>query len=112
MSSDVRQSAEWKALVRWAKATLPWLCHLCGNPIRLDVDHRHPMSYALDHKVTVSVRPDLALSPDNVAPSHRLCNSARRDRPLTPGLLLEMAERFTERPPVALDFFSTRGEGG
>lgn len=103
---DVRQSAEWQALVRWAKVSMPWVCHLCAQPIRADVDHRHPKSYALDHIEPVKLHPELALSPTNVAPSHRECNSWRKDRPLTPGLRIEIADRFTDRPPVALKFFS------
>jgi 5-methylcytosine-specific restriction endonuclease McrA len=103
---DVRQSAEWQALVRWAQLTLPWVCHLCDQPIRRDVDHRHPLSYALDHVVPVKLQPELALAPSNVAPSHRQCNSWRKHKPLTPGLKLECQALFGDgTPPVALRLF-------
>lgn len=105
MSRDARQSAEWQHLVRWAKTTKPWTCHLCGLAIPVDVGKDHPLAYALDHVISVNERPDLILSPGNVEPSHKLCNSRRKDRPLTPGLRLEMAERMTDREPIALKFF-------
>jgi len=72
----------------------------------MDVHHLHPLAYHLDHIITVRERPDLALSYANVKPSHRQCNSYRQDRPLTPGLKLEIIERFTNRTPIALDFFN------
>ena len=105
VSQDVRSSAEWKALVFWAKTTLPWVCHLCGYPIPIDVPKLHPLSYSLDHIETVRDRPDLELSPSNVAPSHHTCNSSRKARTLTPGLKLEMAERFAVRDAPAHKFF-------
>lgn len=105
VSHDVRKSAEWKALVVWAKTTMPWVCHLCDQPIPVDVVLPHPLSYSLDHIQPVRMRPDLALAPSNVAPSHHRCNSYRKARPLTPGLKLEIAERFTVRDAPALKFF-------
>jgi hypothetical protein len=105
MSYDIRSTAEWKRLVVWAKVYMPWVCHLCDQAIPLGLAREHPLSYALDHVLTVSERPDLALSHDNVRPSHRQCNSYRQDRPLTPGLKIEITERFTAKEPVALRFF-------
>ena len=26
-------------------------CHLCGEPVRLDVDWRHPLAYQLEHRI-------------------------------------------------------------
>ena len=105
VSRDVRSSAEWKALVFWAKTTLPWVCHLCDQAIPADVPKYHPLSYSLDHIETVRDRPDLELAPSNVAPSHHTCNSSRKARPLTPGLKLELAERFAVREAPAHKFF-------
>lgn len=105
MATDVRRTRAWRALVRWAKYNLPWICHLCGQRIPSHVGRDHPLSYALDHKMTVRDHPELALSQDNVAPSHKRCNDWRKARPLTPGLVLECTERFAARPPAALGFF-------
>jgi hypothetical protein len=104
---DVRRTRAWRRLVQWAKLNLPWVCHLCGERIPRNVHRFHDLAYELDHKLTVSERPDLALHPDNVAPSHRRCNAWRKAKPLTPGLQLEIKERFAVRPPAALDFFGT-----
>lgn len=106
--NDVRKSWRWQQLVRWAKLNLPWICHLCGQRIPLHAHRFHPLAYQLDHKITVRERPDLALHPTNVAPSHRQCNNWRNARPLTPGLILECTERFAPKRPAALGFFGTQ----
>lgn len=105
MTTDVRRTRAWRRLVLWAKQNLPWTCHLCGQRIPHHVHRFHDLAYALDHKLPVRNRPELALSPDNVAPSHKRCNDYRKARPLTPGLVLEITERFAARPPAALGFF-------
>jgi len=46
------------------------ICWLCGQP----------GADTLDHIVPLIVAPELAESPDNVAPAHRSCNSARGAR--------------------------------
>lgn len=103
---DVRRSHQWRQLVAWAKLTLPWVCHLCDQPIRNDVSHEHPLSYALDHVLPVRDHPELALSPANVQPSHRQCNDWRKARPVTAGLKLECRSRFGDgTPPAALRLF-------
>lgn len=102
---DVRQTWAWTLLVRWAKQHLPWVCHLCGEPIPNHVHNHHPRAYQLDHVLTVRSHPELALSRDNVAPSHRQCNAWRKDRALTEGLRVEARERFMPRKPAALGFF-------
>lgn len=112
MATDVRRTRPWRRLVAWAKLTLPWVCHLCGQDIPRNVTRFHPESYALDHVLPVSTHPELALSFDNVKPSHKQCNDYRKARPLTPGLKLEIAQRFAKKTPQALDFFASLGEGG
>ena len=53
-------------------------CHICGQPIRYDLKpSSHPDSYEPDHLRDVNSHPELALLPENVAPSHRRCNRAR-----------------------------------
>ena len=104
--ADVRQTREWQLLVAQAKVTYPWLCHLCQQAIPTDVDWRHPLAYQADHVLTVRARPDLALVLANVRPSHRRCNTARKQRPLTPGLILEFTQRYEEKKPRARDFFN------
>lgn len=107
---DVRSSWAWRGLVTWAKYNLPWICHLCGQRIPTHASRFSPLSYALDHKLTVSDHPELALSKDNVAPSHKRCNESRSNRPLTPGLILEITEKYANRVPTALNFFDSSTE--
>lgn len=57
-------------------------CHLCGKPIDYSLPAGHPMAYELDELVPVSKGGD-ALSRDNVAPAHRICNQRRGNRDLT-----------------------------
>ena len=54
------------------------VCHICHQPI----DYRlkpasTPDAYEADHLRDVDTHPELALIPENVAPSHRRCNRAR-----------------------------------
>lgn len=69
-----RNTAEWKRLVRWCKAHLPWVCHLCGLPIDPALAWPHPMSYTLDHVIPLVQIPALGECLDNVKPSHSICN--------------------------------------
>lgn len=105
MPGDVRKTWAWQQLVAWAKRTLPWVCHLCGEGIPHHVPRDHPLSYALDHKLTVRDHPQFALDPSNVAPSHKQCNSWRKNKPLTEGLRVEARAKFKAKPPAALGFF-------
>lgn len=56
-------------------------CHICGQ--RIDYAAKPsstPDSYEPDHLRDVRSHPELALLPENVAPSHRKCNRARGKR--------------------------------
>lgn len=102
---DPRKSHAHQQLKLLCQLTYPWTCHLCGQAIPRGVHWRHPLAYEPDHLLTVNERPDLALSIDNVRPSHRRCNQARNNKPYTPGLVLELTERFSVRTPDALRIF-------
>lgn len=53
-------------------------CHICGMPIDYALKPSStPDSYEPDHLRDVRSHPELALLPENVAPSHRRCNRAR-----------------------------------
>ena len=61
---------------------IPSTCHLCGNPIPMDVDpQRHRLSFTLDELHPRSLGGS-ATDPANLAPAHRVCNSTRGNRPL------------------------------
>ena len=50
----------------------------CGQPIRYDLaPSSTPDAYEPDHLRSVDRYPELALLPENVAPSHMRCNRAR-----------------------------------
>lgn len=53
-------------------------CHVCNQPIRYDLKPSSaPDAYEPDHLRDVKTHPELALLPENVAPSHMRCNRAR-----------------------------------
>ncbi len=71
-------------------------CALCGQPIDYDLPALDPMSYELDEIVPVSLGGS-ELDPDNVQPSHRICNQRKGNK------LFYVAEPPTEegdeKPP-------------
>jgi len=57
------------------------VCHICGMPIRYDLKPSSaPDAYEPDHLRDVKKHPELALLPENVAPSHTRCNRSRGRR--------------------------------
>lgn len=52
-------------------------CWLCNQPIDFKLTYPHPMSWSLDHKLTVKERPDLVMDVENWAHSHYDCNIRR-----------------------------------
>lgn len=107
MPSDPRKTYRWRyVVVPQVKAQYAWVCHLCGQAIPEGVGWRDPLAFEADHILTVSERPELAFDLTNLRPSHRRCNTARKARPLTPALVGELTQRFTEYTPPALKFFS------
>lgn len=78
---DPRSSPQWQKLTRQCferdKArNAP--CHICGQPIDYSLKQSSaPDAYESDHLRDVDTHPELALLPENVAPSHRRCNRAR-----------------------------------
>ena len=55
-------------------------CHICGEPIDYFAEPSStPDSYEPDHIMPVSMRPDLELDLNNIAPAHRRCNRQRGD---------------------------------
>lgn len=70
-----------KALkARIATRGLP--CAICGKPIDYSLPQGHPYCYELDEKIPLSLihpsmRERAALDPENVQPTHRICNERR-----------------------------------
>ena len=72
-------------------ASLGLPCALCGQPIDYTLTtwidpkdgrrKRHPLSYELDEIVPIS-RGGSHVDPDNVQPTHRICNQRRGNRML------------------------------
>jgi 5-methylcytosine-specific restriction endonuclease McrA len=72
-----------------------WTCHLCKTPIPKHLPPTHLLSLTLDHVVPQSLTPTPDHSPANLLPAHRMCNSARGNRPIEqPTFYLEMLERI------------------
>lgn len=103
---DPRRTHRWQhVVVPQVKATFPWICHLCQQLIPHDAKHPDPLAFEPDHLLPVITHPHLAYEISNLRPSHRRCNAARKDRPLTPELVFEFTTRFSEYTPPALRFF-------
>lgn len=77
------------ARVRDARMEAP--CYLCGDPIDYGLAFPHPACWSLDHAVAQSAGGMHVMS--NAVPAHLLCNQARQDKPLVPGM-------FKGRRPV------------
>lgn len=79
-----RDGRNWRRLVAIARREFVPVCHLCRLPIDMDLDHRHPMSWTLDHLISL----DQGGEPEelsNLAPAHRSCNSRKGvGRPVAP----------------------------
>ena len=56
-------------------------CHICGRAIDYSLPAGHPLSFEVDEIVPVS-KGGSPLDRANVAPSHRICNERRGNRPL------------------------------
>ena len=57
-------------------------CHICGQLIDYDLPHLDPMSFQADHKIPL--KRGGTDTPDNLAASHRTCNSTKRARAYAP----------------------------
>lgn len=79
-SSDGRSHRMWVELKAWAKENLPWICHLCGQPIDRTLHYNDRMAWTLDHVQSKERFPDLVHVKSNVAPAHRACNSSKGQR--------------------------------
>lgn len=55
-----------------------WLCHLCGDPVDVDLHYLEAGAATLDHVIPQSVARDD--SPENLRLAHRSCNSLRGAR--------------------------------
>ena len=56
-----QEGRAWANVVKLAKATYPWTCHLCGEPIPRHVPLTHPLRYEGDHVLPASTHPHLVL---------------------------------------------------
>ena len=52
-------------------------CWLCGNPIDYRLKYPHPLSWSLEHAITIKENPALALNPSNFRSAHLDCNRRR-----------------------------------
>jgi 5-methylcytosine-specific restriction endonuclease McrA len=70
-SQKVTETARWKKLRAKLIRTRPWVCAICGKPIRtaaeIEADHIEPVSEG-----------GAPYDPANVRLSHRSCNRRRR----------------------------------
>jgi len=75
---DRKLKREHRARCRAANAP----CWLCGQPIDYAAPPGTPDSFESDHRIPVSIRPDLAYLPSNLMPSHAGCNRSRGANPV------------------------------
>lgn len=65
---------------RCRAANLP--CALCGDPIDYSLPPTSPHAFQSDHRIPVSVRPDLGYHASLLQPSHASCNRSRGASPI------------------------------
>ena len=78
-SNSTKRNAIRTRLIARA-AGLP-VCHICGRPIDTTLPAGDPAAFEIDELIPVSKGGD-PLDIANCAPSHRLCNQRRGNRPL------------------------------
>ena len=59
-------------------------CVICREPINYDYAYPHPLSWSLEHTISVKDRPDLLLDKNNWASAPGLCNSLKGPDELVP----------------------------
>ncbi|WP_406709351.1 HNH endonuclease [Trueperella pyogenes] len=55
-------------------------CAICGQPIDYSAPPNTPQAFELDHIIPKSKRPDLALDPGNLQPTHSICNRRKNNK--------------------------------
>ena len=59
-------------------------CIIDGEPIDYNLQYPHPLSWSLEHLISVKDHPELLLDQNNWASSHFACNSMRGPEELVP----------------------------
>lgn len=78
-------------------------CAICGRPIDYSLPAGDPWSYELDEIVPVALGGS-ELDPENVQPSHRICNEKKGKRLFYVADQGEAAEREAEAPTPSQDW--------
>lgn len=78
-----RRGRPWQRLRRQVLAE-ETVCHLCGRPVDVTLDGRHPLGPTVDHVIPLTERPDLAHERTNLRLAHRRCNEAKGTGTATP----------------------------
>ena len=78
--SKGRTGRPWRRLAAQvrARAANGEPCWLCGHPIDLTLPWRDPQSFTVDHARSLATG-GAPRDPDNLRPSHRLCNARKGD---------------------------------
>jgi hypothetical protein len=94
-AGDPRNQRRYKDFTWRMRATLPWICRHCHQPIPDDVASPHPESWTWDHQPSIEAimrdLPDvlwLAAACDETGggPSHRRCNEQAASRNGSPAV--------------------------
>lgn len=73
----LREQFRYDEMHRWVNGKQGAPCWLCGTDIDYRLQYPHPMSWSLDHAVTVKERPELMMDRNNFRSSHHDCNQQR-----------------------------------
>jgi len=103
MAHPQLRGRQWEAIKAHHRA-LGQPCHLCGYPINTEIPWPSPLSFAVDHLIARSDGGTNAI--ENTAPIHMACNTAKRERVVTPELRAscrQMIERLNAVPVRHVD---------
>lgn len=80
MATSRTGTAAWKRMRTTLIRTRDHICHWCGKPLDPAAPKGSPNAIELDHVVPVSLHPDLAHEPSNLALVCHPCNRSKGNR--------------------------------
>jgi 5-methylcytosine-specific restriction endonuclease McrA len=80
-----RSGGNWRKLVANQRAKQQ-PCWICRQPIDYNLPGTHDDGFTVDHIKPLSLHPEMAEEPSNLAACHRHCNLSRGNKAVKPAL--------------------------